>query len=50
MLINTDLSNGSVDQALRHATRYRADASIILSGMPDKSITEICSKSGQRLC
>ncbi|AYG62804.1 substrate-binding domain-containing protein [Rhizobium jaguaris] len=49
MLINTDLSDGSVDLALRQAIRYRADASIILSGMPDKSITQLCLKSGQRL-
>jgi DNA-binding LacI/PurR family transcriptional regulator len=49
MLVNTDLSDGSVDLALRQAIRYRADASIILSGMPDKSITKLCLKSGQRL-
>jgi DNA-binding LacI/PurR family transcriptional regulator len=49
MLINTDRSDGSVDQALRQAIRYRADASIILSGLPDKSITQLCLKSGQRL-
>lgn len=49
MLINTDRSDGSVDQALRQAIRYRADASIILSGLPDKSIAQLCLKSGQRL-
>jgi len=49
MLVNTDLSDGSVDLALRQAIRYRADASVILSGMPDKSITQLCLKSGQRL-
>ncbi|SMD15761.1 LacI family DNA-binding transcriptional regulator [Rhizobium sp. RU36D] len=49
MLINTDRSDGSVDRALRQAIRYRADASIILSGMPDKSITQQCLKSGLRL-
>ncbi|MCJ9669073.1 MULTISPECIES: substrate-binding domain-containing protein [unclassified Neorhizobium] len=49
MLINTDRSDESVDQALRQAISYRADASIILSGMPDKSITDLCLKSGQRL-
>ncbi|WP_025660201.1 substrate-binding domain-containing protein [Rhizobium sp. IBUN] len=49
MLINTDRSDGSVDQALRQAIRYRADASIILSGMPDKSIAQLCLRSGQRL-
>jgi DNA-binding LacI/PurR family transcriptional regulator len=49
MLINTDRSDKSVDDALRLAISYRADASIILSGMPDKSITDLCVKSGQRL-
>jgi DNA-binding LacI/PurR family transcriptional regulator len=49
MLINTDRSDGSVDLALRQAIRYRADASIILSGMPDRSITQLCLKNGQRL-
>ncbi|MGV8939264.1 MAG: substrate-binding domain-containing protein [Allorhizobium sp.] len=49
MLINTDRSDKSVDLALRQAIRYRADASIILSGMPDKSITDLCLKNGQRL-
>jgi len=49
MLINTDRSDGSVDHALRQAIRYRADASVILSGMPDKSITQLCLRTGQRL-
>ena len=49
MLINTDRSDGSVDLALRQAIRYRADASIILSGLPDKRIAQLCLNSGQRL-
>ena len=49
MLINTDRSDGSVDRALRQALRYRADASIILSGLPDRSITDLCLRNGQRL-
>ena len=49
MLVNTDRSDDSVDNALRQAIRYRADASIVLSGMPDKSIIDLCLKSGQRL-
>jgi DNA-binding LacI/PurR family transcriptional regulator len=49
MLINTDRSDDSVGHALRQAISYRADASIILSGMPDKSITELCLNSGQRM-
>lgn len=49
MLINTEQSDKSVDDALKLAISYRADASIVLSGMPDKSITDLCVKSGQRL-
>ncbi|KQV33306.1 MULTISPECIES: substrate-binding domain-containing protein [unclassified Rhizobium] len=49
MLVNTDRSDDSVDAALRQAIRYRADASIILSGMPDTSITDLCVKNGQAL-
>lgn len=49
MVINTDRLDGSVDLALRQAIRYRAEASVILSGMPDKSITRLCLNNGQRL-
>ena len=49
MVINTERSDDSVDVALKQAINYRADASIILSGMPDKSIADLCLKSGQRL-
>ena len=49
MLVNTDRSDGSVDKALRQAISYRADASIILSGLPDKSIVKLCLKNGLRL-
>lgn len=49
MIINTDRSDSSVDLALRQTIRYRADASIVLSGMPDKSITRLCLQNGQRI-
>ena len=49
MVINTDRSDGSVDRALQQAIRYRAEASIILSGMPDRSIIDLCLRNGQRL-
>ncbi|GGG48787.1 substrate-binding domain-containing protein [Chelatococcus composti] len=49
MVINTDRSDESVSAALRQALHYRADASIILSGMPDKSITRLCLENGQRI-
>jgi DNA-binding LacI/PurR family transcriptional regulator len=49
MMINTDRSDASVGLALRQAIRYRADASIILSGLPDRSIIDLCLRNGQRL-
>ncbi|WP_244642423.1 substrate-binding domain-containing protein [Phyllobacterium sp. 628] len=49
MIINTDHSDGSVDAALRQTLNYRADASILLSGLPDKAITKLCLDSGQRI-
>lgn len=49
MLINTDRSDDSVDAALRQTLHYRADASILLSGLPDKAISRLCLDSGQRI-
>ncbi|MFT4271887.1 MAG: LacI family DNA-binding transcriptional regulator [Pantoea sp.] len=49
MLINTDRSDNSVSGALQQAINFRADASIILSGMPDSAITRQCYKHGQRI-
>jgi len=47
MVINTDRSDNSVSGALQQAINFRADASIILSGMPDRAITQQCYKHGQ---
>lgn len=49
MLINTDRSDERVSAALQQAINFRADASIILSGMPDSAITRLCYKHGQHL-
>lgn len=49
MLINTDRSDNSVSAALLQAINFRADASIILSGMPDRTITRQCYQHGQRI-
>ncbi|MCC5778679.1 LacI family DNA-binding transcriptional regulator [Nitratireductor sp. B36] len=49
ILINTDRSDRSVDMALQQAIRYRAEAAIVLSGMPDKSISDLCHRNGLRL-
>lgn len=49
MLINTDRSDERVSAALQQAIHFRADASIILSGMPDSGITRLCYRHGQQL-
>ncbi|HFZ8993583.1 TPA: LacI family DNA-binding transcriptional regulator [Citrobacter freundii] len=49
MIINTDRSDSSVSEALQQAINFRADASIILSGMPDSGITQLCYQHGQHL-
>lgn len=49
MLINTDRSDESVAFAVRKAIAYRTDAAIVLSGMPDVSLTETCLRNGMRL-
>lgn len=49
MIINTDQEEATVELALRQALRYRADAAVILSGMPDRSIADLCHRNGQRL-
>ncbi|MFN3069969.1 LacI family DNA-binding transcriptional regulator [Serratia sp. J2] len=49
MLINTDRPDDSVSQALQQAINFRADASFVLSGMPDSAIARLCHKHGQRL-
>lgn len=49
MIINTDRSDSSVSAALQQAINFRADASVILSGMPDRDITRLCHRHGQHL-
>lgn len=49
MLLNTDNSQPSVAKALRKAISYRADASVILSGTPAKSIVDMCLSQNQQL-
>ncbi|MBS1302957.1 LacI family DNA-binding transcriptional regulator [Loktanella sp. SALINAS62] len=49
MIINTDRSDASVDAALRQAIGYRTDAAIVLSGMPDRALAELCQRNGLRL-
>ncbi|WP_226781185.1 LacI family DNA-binding transcriptional regulator [Oceaniglobus trochenteri] len=49
LLINTDRSDDSVTLALRQAIAYRTDAAIVLSGMPNISLTETCLRNGMHL-
>lgn len=49
MIINTDRSDASVERALRQAIAYRTEAAIVLSGMPDPSLADLCHRNGLRL-
>lgn len=49
MMINTDRSDASVERALRQAIAYRTDAAVILSGMPDPALADLCLRNGLRL-
>jgi DNA-binding LacI/PurR family transcriptional regulator len=49
LLIKTDRTDGSAEQALRQAISYRTDAAIFLSGMPARSLAETCLRNGMRL-
>ncbi|WP_102227076.1 LacI family DNA-binding transcriptional regulator [Acidimangrovimonas sediminis] len=49
ILIATDRSDDSVRQALQHAISYRTEAAVILSGMPDSALCDICLRNGMRL-
>lgn len=49
MMINTDRSDESVERALRQAIAYRTDAAVVLSGMPDPALADLCLRNGMRL-
>ncbi|TQS70120.1 substrate-binding domain-containing protein [Rhodobacteraceae bacterium] len=49
ILIATERSDESVRNALLQATSYRTEAAIVLSGMPDTALTEMCLRHGMRL-
>lgn len=48
MIVNTSGSSG-IESAMRLTLQYRADASIVLSGQPDRKIIETCINNGQRV-
>jgi DNA-binding LacI/PurR family transcriptional regulator len=49
MVLNAGREAPSVETALRQTLNYRADATIVLSGTPYRSIAQACLDSGQRL-
>ncbi|WP_244631169.1 LacI family DNA-binding transcriptional regulator [Aureimonas sp. ME7] len=49
MILNAGRASGNVDAALRQTLNYRADATIVLSGTPYRSIAQSCLDSGQQL-
>ena len=49
MVINTGGDSDSVSAALQQALRFRADATVVLSGTPAASLVETCIASGQRV-
>lgn len=49
MVVNTGGDLGAVSGALQQALRFRADATIVLSGTPAASLVETCVASGQRV-
>lgn len=49
MVINSSGADESVENALRQALHYRADATLVLSGTPSEAIVRTCVESGQRL-
>jgi DNA-binding LacI/PurR family transcriptional regulator len=49
MVINTEGHSDSVSAALQQALRFRADATVVLSGTPAASLVETCIASGQRV-
>lgn len=48
MIVNTSGRSGIV-RAMRLTLQYRADASIVLSGQPDRQIIKNCINNGQRV-
>jgi DNA-binding LacI/PurR family transcriptional regulator len=49
MVINTGGDSDSVSGAQQQALRFRADATVVLSGTPAASLVETCVASGQRV-
>lgn len=49
MVLNAGRSVGKVEEALRQTLNYRADATVVLSGTPYRSVAQQCLDNGQRL-
>lgn len=49
MVLDTSGPQSAVEGALRQTLNYRADATVVLSGVPPRSIIRTCLDNGQRL-
>lgn len=49
MVLNTAGQSDTVAAALRQTLNYRADATVVVSGMPPVSLIETCIENGQRV-
>ncbi|MBO0904836.1 LacI family DNA-binding transcriptional regulator [Jiella sonneratiae] len=49
MVINATGRLEKIEDAIRQTLHYRADATVVLSGSPDRAIIQTCLDSGQRL-
>ncbi|SKA34448.1 LacI family DNA-binding transcriptional regulator [Consotaella salsifontis] len=49
MVINATGKLEKIEDAIRQTLHYRADATVVLSGSPDRAIIQTCLDSGQRM-
>ncbi|MGU3574420.1 substrate-binding domain-containing protein [Brucellaceae bacterium C25G] len=49
MVINTAAEQYAIENALRQTLNYRADATVVVSGSPSRSLVETCINNGQRV-
>lgn len=49
MVLNTSGEQHAIENALRQTLNYRADATVVVSGSPSRSLVETCINNGQRV-
>lgn len=49
MVLNTSGEQHTIENALRQTLNYRADATVVMSGRPSRSLVETCIHNGQRV-